>query len=131
MKTSIEIGKYGEYLAAEYLKKKKYKIIDKNYYLKNKNSPIGEIDIISKKGDKYVFFEIKTMTNTNTIKNIFYLEKRVDNKKAKKIILTAKSWLTKNKIPLENTKWQIDIIGVIIADDANEFIHLENCFEDK
>ena len=38
-----ELGNLGEKLAAEYLEKKKYKIIEKNFYCKQ-----GEIDIIAK-----------------------------------------------------------------------------------
>ena len=48
-------GKKGEIIAANYLKKQKYKIIEMNY--KNK---IGEIDIIAKDKDYLVFIEVKT-----------------------------------------------------------------------
>lgn len=47
-------GCKGELLAEQYLKKQKYKILEKNY--RNK---IGEIDIIAKDKDTLVFVEVK------------------------------------------------------------------------
>jgi len=47
-------GCKGELLAEQYLKKQKYKILEKNY--RNK---IGEIDIIAKEKETLVFVEVK------------------------------------------------------------------------
>lgn len=52
------IGFAGEKLAAKYLKKKGYKILDTNYIVRG-----GEIDIIAFKDDYVVFVEVKTRTN--------------------------------------------------------------------
>lgn len=48
-------GKCGEDAACSYLKKNKYKIIERNH--RNK---CGEIDVIATKGDDLVFVEVKT-----------------------------------------------------------------------
>ena len=48
-------GQCGEDAAVYYLKKNKYRIIDRNH--RNK---CGEIDIIAQKGDDLVFVEVKT-----------------------------------------------------------------------
>ncbi|MFN3740871.1 MAG: YraN family protein [Thermodesulfovibrionales bacterium] len=48
-------GLKGEALAISYLKKKGYKILEKNYRTK-----FGEIDIIASKDDVVVFIEVKT-----------------------------------------------------------------------
>lgn len=45
----------GENLAAEYLRKKGYKIIERNFRRR-----YGEIDIIASNDDTLVFFEVKT-----------------------------------------------------------------------
>lgn len=51
-----EIGDYGENLAAEYLRDKGFEILEQNYrYSRN-----GEIDIIARKNDYLVFFEVKS-----------------------------------------------------------------------
>ena len=52
------LGDYGEKLAAKYLKKHKYKILEQNY-----TCPIGEIDIIAKDKGTLVIVEVKTRTS--------------------------------------------------------------------
>ena len=44
----------GESLAAEYLKRQKYKILEQNF-----TNNIGEIDIIARKSNYIVFVEVK------------------------------------------------------------------------
>ncbi|MCX7988196.1 MAG: YraN family protein [Thermodesulfovibrio sp.] len=51
----ISLGKEGESLAAEYLQKKGYKVIEKNF-----RTPFGEIDIIAKHKNYIVIVEVKT-----------------------------------------------------------------------
>ena len=53
MNTKI-YGIQGETLAEQFLRDKKYSILEKNYTTK-----IGEIDIIAKKDDIIVFVEVK------------------------------------------------------------------------
>ena len=50
------LGEIGENVAEEYLKKNKYKILERNY-----KKPRGEIDIIAKQDKKIIFFEVKTI----------------------------------------------------------------------
>lgn len=50
-------GLKGEALAISYLKRKGYKILEKNYRTK-----FGEIDVIASKDDVVVFIEVKTRT---------------------------------------------------------------------
>lgn len=54
------VGKFGEDLAAKYLKKIGYKIIERNFRIRG-----GEIDIIAKDGDTLVYIEVKTRTSSN------------------------------------------------------------------
>ena len=49
------LGKKGEKLVAEYLKKQGCKIVKKNY-----RTPFGEADIIVQDGDELAFVEVKT-----------------------------------------------------------------------
>ena len=61
MNRNIIIGNKGEELACEYLKKKGYKIIERNWhYSKN-----AEIDIIADDNGTLVFIEVKTRTTLN------------------------------------------------------------------
>ena len=52
------LGRAGEVKAAEFLKKKGYKIIKTNY-----KTYCGEIDIIANDGEYTVFVEVKTRTS--------------------------------------------------------------------
>lgn len=52
------LGKNGEDVAAEYLMKNNYKIIERNFSCKT-----GEIDIIALKDDYLVFIEVKTRSS--------------------------------------------------------------------
>ncbi len=51
----MRLGERGEGLAADFLKKKNYRIITQNY-----RTPVGEIDIIARDGATLVFIEVKT-----------------------------------------------------------------------
>ena len=53
-----QIGKEGEDIAEKYLLANGYKIIDRNFYARQ-----GEIDIIAKQKNEWVFIEVKTRTN--------------------------------------------------------------------
>ena len=53
------LGKKGEEIALQFLKKKGYRIIEKNYVCK-----MGEMDIIAKEKDTLAFIEVKTRTST-------------------------------------------------------------------
>ncbi len=52
---NLTVGNMGENMAVDYLTKKGYIIISRNF-----RTPYGEIDIIAAKGDTTVFCEVKT-----------------------------------------------------------------------
>ena len=58
MNNSLQIGVLGEKLAADFLKKKKYRIIETNF-----RKGFGEIDIIAIDEEVLVFVEVKTRTS--------------------------------------------------------------------
>jgi len=59
-KTTKEVGNIGESVATEYLKRKGFRILDRNIARKT-----GEIDIIAEKSNTLHFVEVKT----NVVKN--------------------------------------------------------------
>lgn len=113
--TPKQIGILGEKIACNYLKKKGYQILDKNYVFRISRSPQkGEIDIIAKRDDTISFIEIKALRDSprGTVPH-FRGEDKVDFFKRRKIIKTAESWLRERKIPF-SIKRQIDVISIII-----------------
>ena len=53
-----DVGQLGEDAANAYLRKKRYRIINRNYYMRG-----GELDIIAEKRGVTVFIEVKTRTS--------------------------------------------------------------------
>ncbi len=117
-KTTAKItGARGEAIAADYLKSKGYRILDRNFFLRAQHGPkIAEVDIVAKKRDLFAFVEVKTINA-----NCKYLaQDKVNETKKWKIAKAAEMWLIKNKIPLDS-KWQIDVIAVeMLPDDRPE-----------
>jgi len=118
---SKEIGNLGEEIACNYLQKKGYKILEKNYSPQFISGPnIGEIDIVAEKEKTLSFIEVKTLIcnslrskNSREWASVIFPEDKVNLKKQRKIIKTAQSYFLENKYPLD-TKWQIDVLAIEI-----------------
>jgi len=123
-----EVGKIGEEIAVKFLKKKGYKILDRNCVFKILGTfQKGELDIVAKKGDIFCFVEVKTIKDP---KIEILPEEKVNFSKRKKLILSAQSWMIKNKIPLDS-KWQIDVISIILKENKEpQIFHFENAISD-
>ena len=137
------LGAIGEKIAEKFLKRKGYKILDKNYSNKFISGPqTGEIDVIVKKDDVIIFVEVKTLRQAqgrpfrqglrlNSAEcpqgENFLPEDKVDFIKQRKLMKTAESWLMKNKISLD-TRWQIDVIAIELDSDNKKakIRHFEN-----
>ena|ERR1035437_7224839 len=120
-----DTGNEGEKLACEYLVKKGYKILGKNYRVN-----FGEIDIIAKKrglfADKTIHFvEVKTLSG----EGIFYPEEHVNYKKQNKYRGLVEIWLSKNKYLL-NHPCQVDIVAVSINGENFKIEFFENVVSD-
>ncbi len=114
-----KFGALGEKLAADYLKKSKYKILEKNYKTK-----LGEIDIIAQKDDTIVFVEVKSRSADPFLRGQYAVDKR----KQFHIMRTAAYYLDKKKSPLQP---RFDIIEVEIDRDEGKLVsinHLKAAF---
>lgn len=111
-------GKAGELESARYLRKNGYEILSANYRCR-----LGEIDIIAKK-EKYIcFVEVKT----RDINFKYSPADAVNPAKRKKIILTAKLFLSQNESELQP---RFDIAEVITENDKiREINYIKNAFD--
>lgn len=108
------LGRNGEKVAADYLRKLGYTIIAKNFVCKQ-----GEIDIIAQDGEYIVFIEIKSRSNSN----YGLPSEAVTEKKIKHILKTAQFFLYING--LEQANVRIDAIEVYIKHNKYVINHLK------
>ena len=114
-------GAWGEALAAQYLRKKHYKLVAQGYH-----SRFGEIDLIVQDRKNLVFVEVKLRKTANFAAAREY----VDRRKQDKIRVTASIYLSQNPTDLQP---RFDIIEIYAPDGAqteNPIIeHMEDAFQ--
>ena len=114
-------GAWGEALAAEYLRKKRYKIEAANYY-----SRFGEIDLIAKNGRFLVFVEVKLRKTADFARAREY----VNRQKQDRIRMTASIYLSQHPTQLQP---RFDVIEIYAPEGMNtahpEIVHMEDAFQ--
>jgi putative endonuclease len=95
-------GNYGENLAIEFLKEKRYEILERNY-----ENKFGEIDIIAKENETIIFVEVKYRENLKFGEGV----EAVDFYKRNHIKSVAKLFIMKNH--LENAEIRFDVIEIL------------------
>ncbi|MHB8133473.1 MAG: YraN family protein [Anaerolineaceae bacterium] len=108
--TKTELAKWGETLARTYLENNQVEILESNF---RTNS--GEIDLIGKKFDRYIFFEVKTRQTIN----YGFPEEAVTIDKINRIEEVAWEYFELNNI--DDVDWQIDIISIIKNPSSNKY----------
>jgi putative endonuclease len=95
-----KLGGWGEDLASDYLLKKGYKILEKNY-----RNNYGEIDIVAKKKKIIIFIEVKTRSG----RSFGLPEEAVNRTKQGKLIKISEKYILDNRI---KGNYQIDVIAI-------------------
>jgi putative endonuclease len=117
-KASKQTGNYGEDLAVNYLRKRGYKILERN--LTNK---IGEIDILSQKAKTIVLVEVKTKSTDRFGAGY----EMVNYYKAKKLLCLAKSL----QIRYPKSTIRIDVVSVDLSSSPPIIEHFENAVQEN
>ena len=115
-----DLGQFGENLTCEYLVKKGYKIIDRNFRQK-----WGELDIISKAPDRtLVFVEVKAMQeNPEGLRP----EEQLTKSKLQKLKRTASLYAGHYPELVKDDKgWRIDLLALTINGESCDIRHYEN-----
>lgn len=122
---ALSTGAFGEKLAADYLEKKGYKIIEANF--KNiLGRQLGEIDIIAKTGKTLVFVEVKTRSLENMEGPL--PEESITPQKLRKLNKASQFYIKLND--LWGAPFRFDAVSIwISADRKNAKIkHIESIF---
>ena len=116
----IKIGKFGEQIAAKYLKDKGYKILKTNYYTRE-----GEIDLICQKHGLLIFVEVKTRKN-----NYFgYPEESIDQNKQDRLVKAIQHFLQSHASAIESIR--VDAVSIrLINYNKIKIKHFKNIIQD-
>ncbi|MBE6975840.1 MAG: YraN family protein [Ruminococcaceae bacterium] len=113
-------GAWGEALAAEYLRKKRYKIVAAGYH-----SRFGEIDLIVQDKKHLVFVEVKTRKSGD----FATAREFVDRRKQDRIRVTASMYLSMNPTKLQP---RFDVVEIYAPQGEKTpepvITHLEDAF---
>ena len=114
----LDLGKKGEDFAAKLLKKRGYKIKERNY-----RSPAGEIDIIAIEGKTLAFVEVKTRSSHS----FGTPEEAVNIRKQQQIIRAAMYYLQSAK--KEDSPARFDVVSVKAEGKTLTGNIIKNAFE--
>ena len=121
MRTGKLSGAWGEALAAEYLRKKHYKIVAVGYHCR-----FGEIDLIVQDRKYLVFVEVKLRKSSDFARAMEY----VDRNKQDKIRITASMYLSQNPTKLQP---RFDIVEIYAPEGTEtqnpQIRHMEDAFQ--
>lgn len=115
------LGVWGEVLAAEYLRKKRYEIVAMGFRCR-----FGEIDIIARNRLYLIFVEVKLRKSAG----FAAAREFVDSKKQNRLRLTAELYLSQNPTELQPRFDVIEIYAPEGEKTSHPVIHhLEDAFE--
>jgi putative endonuclease len=113
-----ELGKKGEEVAFRFLKKRGYRIVEKNYVCR-----MGEMDIIAKEKDTLVFIEVKTRTSTH----FGPPQLAVTFSKQRQLSKVALNYLKEKH--LEEAKSRFDVVAILIGQKGEEIELIRDAFD--
>ena len=116
----LEKGDAGENAACDYLRAKGWTVLDRNW-----RAPMGELDLVVKKGDVLAFVEVKARDAQRGSEG-FTPEDAMTPHKQVKMARTARAWLLDHEKEAAALWPRLDVItvrGVRVVE------HLEDAFE--
>jgi len=111
-----ELGKKGEQLAVDFLIKKGYDIVERNYRFEK-----AEVDIIAQQKDTLAIVEVKTRST----KDFGNPQDFVKPKQIKNLVKAVDEYVNVNALDVEV---RFDIIAIVKQGKGFEIEHLEDAF---
>ncbi len=112
------LGKEGERIAEEYLKKKGYTLVERNYRCRT-----GEVDLIVLDRRVVVFVEVKTRSDYRFGTPL----EAVAARKQQKMIRAAQFFLHEKKLHQRDARF--DVVGISWPGENPVVEHIKNAFE--
>jgi putative endonuclease len=112
----LDLGTWGESHATDFLVKKGYVILAKNYRFKK-----AEVDLIVQKDDCIIAVEVKTRSTSNVATPTHAVNKT----KQKLLISAINHFIESKKAPVEV---RMDVISIVKTNDQIRVDHIENAF---
>lgn len=118
-KSTRDIGREGEELAAAYLESKGYTILERNYHFKH-----AEVDIVAYDNEAYIIFVEVKQRATNRYGEP---EEYVTHEKMKNVYKAAEAWIYERK--MDGAPARFDVVSILQPPGgAPEIKHFENVF---
>jgi putative endonuclease len=112
------VGRRGEDLAYELLKKKGYKVLERNF-----KSPLGEIDIVAREGKTLAFVEVKTRLSSD-----FGSAKwAVGPRKQRKLSMVALDYLKRHSLSDQSARF--DVVAIDLGQGLEKIELFRNAFD--
>jgi len=102
------LGRYGERVAAAWLRAQRCAILARNYRNKRRGRRTGEVDIIAREERLLLFIEVKTRREDSKIRPL----DAVDKDKQRLIERGANDWL--RRLGTRQLPWRFDVIEVFV-----------------
>jgi putative endonuclease len=112
------LGQEGERVAEGYLKKKGFKVVERNYRCR-----LGEVDLIALDKRVVVFVEVKTRTGDGFGSPL----EAVESHKQRKMMRAAQYFIMEKKLHERDARF--DVVGVSWPGREPVVEHIENAFE--
>lgn len=122
---TTDIGMHGESVAAKFLKKHGFRILEKNLHVSH-----NELDIIAKNKEYIIFVEVKTRSSDQTLNTGFGSPaSAVDKSKQSRTVTAARGYLKNSKYT--NLQPRFDVIEVYLDKNTQKVLkinHIINAF---
>lgn len=112
-----DLGRKGEELAVRFLRRRKYRILERNYRVRS-----GEVDIIARDGPTLVFIEVKTRASDGYALPI----ESVGFPKQQKLRRLAEYYLAGHDFP--DCDVRFDVISIVGTAGSPRIEHIPNAF---
>jgi putative endonuclease len=114
----LELGRWGEELALQEIRRLGYKKIIRNY-----RCPLGEVDLIARHEDTLVFIEIKTKRGAS----VGYAKEAVDARKRRQLSKVALAYMKANGCI--GDKARFDVVAISMEGGSPRMEVIQNAFD--